>query len=175
MRSFSVAGDGDPCEIIFVKHLIEETIDFVQQRFKDYGIELRIKPIDPALKVECRSTEISQILLNLLNNAFDAIKDRSEKWVEVEIRNISDNRLQILLTDSGSGIPETVAQRIFDPFFSTKEKQYGTGLGLSISKGLIERHDGQLEIDRLCPNTRFIVSMPFRQPIKRKKIDFIES
>ncbi len=73
MRSFSVAGDGDPFEQVSVGHLINETIDFVQQRFKDYRINLLIKSIPQDLVLECRSTEISQVLLNLFNNAFDAI------------------------------------------------------------------------------------------------------
>lgn len=170
MRSFSVAGDGDPFEEVPIKSLIEETVDFVQQRFKDYGIRLEVVEVDPQLVLECRSTEISQILLNLLNNAFDAVRDLPDKWVEIETKNINNKSLQLIVTDCGSGITDHVAARIFDPFYSTKEKQYGTGLGLSISKGLIERHEGTIELDRLCPHTRFIITLPLRQTFKKSKI-----
>ncbi len=170
MRSFSVARDGDPFEESSLEGLINETFDFVQQRFKDYGIRLETNNIDPQLSIECRSTEISQILLNLLNNAFDEIRDLPEKRVEIEVKQFNDKYVQMIVTDSGSGIPEHVAVRIFDPFYSTKEKQYGTGLGLSISKGLIERHEGTIELDRLCVNTRFIITLPIRQSQKKSKI-----
>jgi signal transduction histidine kinase len=68
-----------------------------------------------------------------------------------------------MVTDSGFGISEEVVHRIFDPFFSTKEKKYGTGLGLSISKGLIERHHGCIEVDHSNANTRFVIQLPLRQ------------
>ena len=160
MRSFSIAGDGDPFEMIPIKNLIDETIDFVKQRFRDYGIDLRFKSIDPELQIECRGTEISQILLNLLNNAFDAVRELDEKWVEIDVKKINETLIQLSVEDSGFGISESIANKIFDPFYSTKEKKYGTGLGLSISKGLAERHKGSIEIDRLSKHTKFILILP---------------
>lgn len=168
MRSFSVARDGDPVEETTVVSLVDETIDFVQQRFKDYGIRLNVHPVDANLTIECRSTEISQVLLNLLNNAFDAIKENSDRWVEIEVKAF-DKYIQVFITDSGKGISQEIANRIFDPFFSTKETQYGTGLGLSISKGLVERHDGTIEIDNNWPHTRFIITLPRQSDPKHKK------
>ena len=147
-----------------VESLIAETIDFVQQRFKDYSIELKVKPIDPKLNLFCRNTEISQVILNLLNNAFDAIVKNSEKWVEIEVKSHDSEHIMITVTDSGHGIAPEIAHRIFDPFFSTKEKKYGTGLGLSISKGLIDRHHGNIEIDLNHKNTRFVIVLPVHQP-----------
>lgn len=166
MRAFSIAGEGDPFEIVSLNAVVDETIEFVQQRFKDHGIELRVLKPQEDLLLECRSTEISQVLLNLLNNAFDAISTRSEKWVELEFFNRNEASMLMQITDSGTGISDEVVARIFDPFFSTKEKQYGTGLGLSISKGLIERHGGIIEVDLQSPNTRFLITLPLRQ---RKK------
>lgn len=165
MRSFSVAGDGDPFEQVSVGHLINETIDFVQQRFKDYRINLLIKSIPQDQVLECRSTEISQVLLNLFNNAFDAIVKNKEKWIEIEAILRDPHHIKICVTDSGKGISEEISHRIFDPFFSTKEKKYGTGLGLSISKGLIDRHHGSIEVDHNCKNTRFVIILPIHQPL----------
>ncbi|MEY4615259.1 MAG: hypothetical protein RJB66_219 [Pseudomonadota bacterium] len=164
MRSFSVARDGDPFEIKSLQSIVDETIDFVQQRFKDHGIDLLVNPIPPHLELECRGTEVSQVLLNLFNNAFDAVRSYEEKWVKVEVFSLGDSQIQIYVTDSGNGIDLEVAQRIFQPFFSTKEKQYGTGLGLSISKGLIEKHNGSIEIEHSFPKTRFVITLPLRQP-----------
>jgi PAS domain S-box-containing protein len=168
MRSFSVATDGDPFEFKPLIKLIHETIDFVQQRFKDYNIDLHVTEIDPALLIECRSHEISQIILNLLNNAFDAVRRLDTKWVNVEVQNHFD-RVEISIVDSGLGIPDEHHEKLFDPFFSTKEKKYGTGLGLSISKGLAEKHNAILEYDFLSKNTRFQLSLPKKQTLKLKK------
>lgn len=163
MRSFSVGGEHDPFEILPVKQIIDETNDFVQQRFKDHGIDLLVKPIDLQLELECRSTEISQILLNLLNNAFDAVRTLPDKWVQLEVEPAGEATIKIGITDSGAGIAPEVAAKIFDPFYSTKEKQYGTGLGLSISKGLVDRHSGHIEVDQNSSNTRFVITLPLKQ------------
>lgn len=163
MKSFSMAGDGDPFEPINLNKLITETIDFIQQRFKDYGITITVKPVHLDLMVECRSTEISQVLLNLLNNSFDAIVRNKEKWVEVSTAIPDSNHVKITVVDSGTGITEELVHRIFDPFFSTKEKKYGTGLGLSISKGLIDRHHGSIEVDTSSKNTCFVIVLPTHQ------------
>lgn len=163
MKSFSMAGDGDPFESVNLNKLITETIDFIQQRFKDYGITLTVLPIDMNLTIECRSTEISQVLLNLLNNSFDAIVRNKDKWVEIAAELHDPNYVKITVADSGLGISEDLVNRIFDPFFSTKEKKYGTGLGLSISKGLIDRHHGSIEIDVSSQNTCFVIHLPTHQ------------
>lgn len=162
MRSFSMATEGDPFLTVPLIKLIHETVDFVQQRFKDYAIELYLSAIDPELKVECRATEISQILLNLLNNAFDAVQKLPNKWVKLEVTDYLDH-VEIAITDSGSGIAVHLQERLFDPFFSTKEKKYGTGLGLSISKGFAEKHNALLEYVPASANTRFQLRLPKRQ------------
>lgn len=159
MRSFSSPTDGDPFEPVALAKLVQVTIDFVQQRFKDHGITLITPPIDLTLMIECRSTEISQIILNLLNNAFDAVQKIEIKWVKIEVQEYKD-RIEISVIDSGEGILAHHQEKLFDPFFSTKEKQYGTGLGLSISKGFAERHNALLEYDALSKNTRFHLSIP---------------
>lgn len=162
MRSFSVARDNDPFVIIPVYDVISQTLDFVQQRFKDHGVVLSLIPFDQSLNVECRDTEVSQILLNLLNNAFDAVSKLQEKWVRLEVTNEGD-RVCITITDSGSGIPDSIQNRIFDPFFSTKEKQYGTGLGLSISRGLADKNNAIFELDEANTNTSFKLHLLKRQ------------
>ena len=77
--------------------------------------------------------------------------------VSAERRNGS---ICIVVTDSGTGIPEKVREKLFQPFFTTKEIGKGTGLGLSISRGILEAHHGSLSVDATCPNTRFIIQIP---------------
>ena len=99
------------------------------------------------------------MLLNILNNSFDAIQSLPTKWIRIDVFS-ADDRLQLSVTDSGQGIPREVSDRMHEPFFTTKDVGKGTGLGLSISKGIIEDHDGSLTYDRKSPHTRFVIELP---------------
>ncbi|MBK8204245.1 MAG: GHKL domain-containing protein [Bdellovibrionales bacterium] len=103
-----------------------------------------------------------QVLLNLLNNSFDAVAALPETWVDLKVETIGDN-LRMIVTDSGKGILPSIAEKIMDPFFTTKEVGKGTGLGLSISRGIVLSHGGSLIYDSTHPNTRFIIEIPLTQ------------
>lgn len=119
------------------------------------------------LEVECRPTQISQVILNLLNNAHDAIGSLEEKWVMVSVTEI-ENDIEIRVTDSGSGIPEHVRMKIMEPFFTTKPVGKGTGLGLSVSLGILKAHRGSLVVDTESKNTCFVLRFPRLQPMKEE-------
>ena len=164
LRNFSRDGAGDPFEGKQVKELLEETLSFCSSRFKNHDIEILVPVIPDTLQLECRPTQISQVLLNLLNNAFDAVHERSgSKWIRIEIADRGAD-VEIAITDSGHGIPETVRAKILEPFFTTKEVGKGTGLGLSISLGIIKAHNGQFFLDQESKNTRFVIQLPKKQP-----------
>ena len=105
---------------------------------------------------------MSQVILNLLNNAFDAIENKDEKWVEVQTLQ-NKNWVEIRVSDCGHGIPKEIQDKILQPFFTTKEVGKGTGLGLSISKGIIESHGGDLTIDNEAKNTTFVARIPLEE------------
>jgi len=113
----------------------------------------------PDIEIECRSVEISQVFLNLINNAADAIRDLDQKWIAVEA-TVKNNMLEIRLTDSGKGIEPEIAVKMMQPFFTTKPVDQGTGLGLSISSGIIEEHRGRLWLDDEASNTSFVFQVP---------------
>ena len=167
LRSFSRNSDHDPFIPTPLNSIIEDTLELCRERFKNHSIELRVSEI-PDLSFSCRSAQISQVLLNLLNNAHDAIETKDEKWVALEIFHDAET-LTVQVTDSGNGIPPAVVEKMMQPFFTTKEVGKGTGLGLSISKGIIEEHGGTLSLDSECPNTRFIVQIPLKSAAKNEQ------
>lgn len=159
LRAFSREGNHDKFELASVAAIVQGTFDFCQTRFSNSGVELKAGEIPADAQIRCRSVQISQVLLNLLNNAFDAVMPQENRWVRVDYHDKGE-RVQITVTDSGIGIPEAIREKIMEPFFTTKEVGKGTGLGLSLSKGLVEAHHGQLFLDTESPNTRFIIELP---------------
>lgn len=134
-------------------------MEFCKTRFYNYGVELILADIDEDLEIECRIIQIEQVLLNLLNNSFDAAQKSEEKWIRVEAIEFGDY-IDIKVVDSGPRIPEEVADKIMQPFFTTKELGKGTGLGLSISTGIMKNHKGGLFLDRTASNTTFVMRLP---------------
>lgn len=162
MRYYAHDNESEEFEFASVQEIIEQALDLCSDRFRNHSINLKLKIPKESIFIDCRPTQIFQVLLNLLNNAHDAIQNKENKWVELElINNQSDVRL--IITDSGSGIPSNIQEKMFNPFFSTKEVQYGTGLGLSISSAIIKKHHGTLHFDDQHPFTRFVITLPKKQ------------
>lgn len=162
LRTFSRDAENDPFELVHLRLILDDTLAFCRERFKQHGIRLNLESSSNEIVLECRATQVSQALLNLLNNAYDAVENLSEKWVRVEARE-AGNRVLIKVVDSGSGIPEKIRNKILQPFFTTKDVGRGTGLGLSISRGIVAAHGGELTIDSEHTNTCFVINLPKRQ------------
>ncbi len=162
LHSFSRNAENDPFELISIKKLITETLEVCRERYKFGGVQIIIENIFDC-EIECRGAQISQVFLNLLNNSFDAIQTNSTKWVKLEMNQPSIDRIQVIISDSGQGIPKEISEKIMMPFFTTKIVNKGTGLGLSISKRIIEDHWGKLYLKENTPNTTFVIEMPVRQ------------
>ena len=107
----------------------------------------------------CDEVEIEQVLVNLINNAIDAVKMRPERWVKVALFDDA-NSVVLRVTDSGSGIPENVRDKLFEPFFTTKKVGEGTGLGLSITKGILDELRATISVVADSPNTCFEIRFP---------------
>lgn len=168
LRAFARDGSADPFQPTPVKALVEETLDFCRERFKHHAVALLVDPIDPDLTMECRSVQISQVLLNLLNNAYDAVENRPERWIRIQVRD-AGSFVEIAVVDSGPGIPLSLQEKLMRPFFTTKEIGKGTGVGLSISRGIVESHGGTLQYDAGPPNTRFVALLPKEQVASAKE------
>lgn len=142
-----------------VSELVAETLELCGERFRQHGIDLRVPNIPAELHVQCRPEQISQVLLNLLMNAYDAVMGLSDKWVELAVA-VEDGQLVLRVRDSGVGVPKDIQSQIMQPFFTTKEPGKGMGLGLSISQGIVRNHEGSLELNSKAPHTEFEVRLP---------------
>ncbi|MGZ3712180.1 MAG: PAS domain-containing protein, partial [Bdellovibrionota bacterium] len=162
LRWFARDAEMDPFEEMTVTALVDETAEFCRERFRTHGISFTIEPIDPSLVLESQPLHISQVILNLLNIAHDAVEHSQKRWIKVLVRD-TEERAEIRITDSGHGVPPALADKIFQPFFTTKEIGKGTGLGLSVARGIIESHLGSLTLDVDSANTCFVISIPKKQ------------
>ena len=149
---FSQERPNDPYTTTSIASIVEETTAFCLQKMNSRDINYIQPVIDTNIFVECSSIQISQVILNLLNNSIDAVETCLTKWISLEVKVTSD-KVIISISDSGRGISPEIKNRLMQPFVTTKETGKGTGLGLSISKGIIERHNGTLTLDESCPHT----------------------
>ncbi|MCO1601782.1 sensor histidine kinase [Desulfosporosinus nitroreducens] len=125
--------------------MIIETTDWLRSQFLSKNIQLDLKLASNAW-VLGNPGQLEQVLVNLLNNAKDAIVEGGEISICSKV-DLDQKMVQVEVSDSGTGISDEIKNRIFDPFFTTKEKGVGTGLGLSISYGILENHGGSLKVE----------------------------
>ena len=159
LKSFSRSALKDPFELVALKDIMTETLALCAEKFKAEGLNLKIDDI-PNTYLQCRSGQISQVLLNLLNNSRDAVENLKDKWIQIHFEIIDGHRLIISIVDSGKGISQEVIDKMMEPFFTTKNVGRGTGLGLSIAKGIVEDHSGKLYYDPNSPHTKFVIELP---------------
>ncbi len=109
-------------------------------------------------KIDCHISRIQQVFLNVLNNSLQAIEESGNIYIKSWQEN---DQVKISIRDDGKGMDQTTQQRIFEPFFTTKKLGQGTGLGMAISYGIIEQHNGELELDStLGEGTEVLISLP---------------
>jgi PAS domain S-box-containing protein len=159
MRRFSRESSMDEKVEYSINKIIEETLDICQERINNNGIMVEVTYFNGDPLILCRPVEISQVILNLINNSYQAIAHQDRPLIRVKCSDLK-NKYQIEIIDSGDGIPRSVRQKLFQPFFTTKDIGVGTGLGLSISRGIIEEHDGRLYYENDSPNTTFVIKLP---------------
>jgi C4-dicarboxylate-specific signal transduction histidine kinase len=166
LKFFSRTSTREEYSSELVKTIIDETYAFCFEKFKVNGVELKINIPDDLIEFEfdCHPVEISQVILNLLNNAFDAVEKLDSRWVKLAVEKVNTN-LIFSVTDSGNGLRKAEEVKLFTPFYTTKPIGRGTGLGLNIVKGIIENHKGIFWIDYNSPNTKFVFSIPIKHEV----------
>jgi C4-dicarboxylate-specific signal transduction histidine kinase len=151
-----------------LKEMVNDTLLLYGKHLRDRDIRAELGDIPVTLEIECRPPEISQVLVNLLDNACDAIALLSEKWIKIQASDLGDS-IEIAITDAGHGVRESIRKNIFDPFFTTKDIGQGPGLGLSISKGIIGGHNGTIRLDEKNAHTCFVIQLPKIQSAAKKR------
>lgn len=131
---------------LFVEDLVKRSMAFFAQRFKKRGItfSIEIEPNLPAVYGD--ASRLQQVLINLLINAEEAMEDEGAAKTIHLTAHREDAGVSLNVCDTGSGVPEGIRDRIFDPFYTTKAPNRGTGLGLSISRSIVESHGGSLRV-----------------------------
>jgi two-component system, NtrC family, sensor kinase len=150
-------------ESVSVPELIVPAIEMIQGRIRRRGIDI-VQLHQPSKRVMCVPSQISQVVLNLLVNAIQAIESSGrERGGRIEIRTGTEgDDFFIEIADDGLGIDPEAIPKLFDPFFTTKPVGEGTGLGLSISHGIITGHGGRIEVEsQPGEGTRFRIFLPF--------------
>jgi len=145
----------EPCD---VGELIADALRFVQPYVRTKFIDVQVN-LDPhALIVDAERWQIVQAIVNLLQNAADAMASVDRRVLSIS-SGIEQNRLQITVSDTGTGIPPATRSRVFEPFFTTKGDR-GTGLGLYITKQVVEEHGGTVSVQTGNGGTSFVISLP---------------
>jgi histidine kinase len=182
MRVFARETSEEAPTSFSISEVVQNMLRFVEMQLKVHGITIRLDIPEELPQCKGWPNEIEQVLFNLVSNARDVLDERQEKikteespsdpqWepvvgIQVEWTEKEDD-LKIHISDTGGGIDEAVFSRIFDPFYTTKEVGSGTGLGLSISKGIVEKHDGRLEVEnRIDEGVTFSVILPVEHDVK---------
>ena len=140
-----------------VNNIIDSVIGIVWNSVKN-KVTIR-KEYGDLPKIRCNAQQLSQVFLNLIVNASQAIGDKPG---EITLRTEkSGDKVRVFVSDTGSGMPKEVMEKIFEAFFTTKDAEQGTGLGLSITHDIVKKHNGAITVEsEVGKGTTFTVSLP---------------
>ncbi|MFP4496748.1 MAG: ATP-binding protein [Vulcanimicrobiota bacterium] len=151
-----------------INKVIEDTIQLWNYQKKTEEVELTTD-LEKDLYASINVNRVQQVFLNMIVNAYHAMTttDRKNK-LKISTRKAGDDMVRVIFEDNGPGIKKEVINKIFQPFFTTKEKGKGTGLGLSLSRDIIKEHDGEIQVEsELGKGTRFIIDLPACKPAQK--------
>lgn len=145
--------------------LFEDALMLCRERIANNFVRLDLESNSSLLdlKLECLQNQLVQVFINLLMNAYDAVQNQVEKWIKLSVVD-KGATVEIRIMDSGTGISVEIHNKIFMPFFSTKDIGKGTGLGLSLAHSIVVQHGGEIYLDTTCLNTCFVLRLPKVQP-----------
>jgi C4-dicarboxylate-specific signal transduction histidine kinase len=158
LRKFSRTSDKSDYKLHSLSVIVKEAVVLTDVRARPHSTKVEVD-CQSECDVLCDEIEMEQVFINLINNAVDAVKVLSEKWVRLQIQEVG-GCVVIRIRDSGPRISPEIQQKLFQPFFTTKEVGQGTGLGLSIVKGILDEHRATIELVADDPHTCFEIRFP---------------
>ena len=129
---------------IYVRDLFENLFRLMQPSLQQKNIDIDVILKDPELVIEADVNLMEQVMINLLVNAMEAVKDQGQPHIVLSAYKSANQKVTIKIADNGSGIPADVLDKIFIPFFSTKKS--GSGIGLSLCKQIMMLHKGNVQV-----------------------------
>ncbi len=145
-----------------LNEIVENSLRFVDHRIKELGVRLE-KVLSPDLpEIYGDADNISQVIINIIVNALDSMQRGGNLTIKTGYCDFQPSSIQVAIADTGSGISDEILNKIFNPFFTTKEM--GSGLGLAISKRIVDDHNGNIVVkSKLGKGTTFYVCLPVRK------------
>jgi two-component system NtrC family sensor kinase len=145
----------EPCDIAeIISDALRFTQPYIRAQFVD--VQVHLEPEIPLARID--RWQMVQALVNILQNAADAMADSKTRVVSIAVRR-KDDCAHMAISDTGSGIASANVERIFEPFFTTKGEK-GTGLGLYITRQVVEEHRGTIRVESSDRGTTFLISLP---------------
>ena len=173
-HSRSSSGQKEPTDInALADEYLRLSYHGLRAKDKSFNADFKLEVDENLPKIEVVPQDIGRVLLNLINNAFYAVSEaRSSKLeaqsndykpeVIVSTKKLAD-KIEISVKDNGPGIPASIKEKIFQPFFTTKPTGSGTGLGLSLSYDIVKAHGGELRVEtKEGEGTEFIITIPVK-------------
>ena len=158
LRNFSRLDESEK-KLVDIHAGIESTLLILNSKLTSITV---LKEFDDCPQIQCFPSQLNQVFMNILSNAADALMEEEAPEIRIRTRMFPDDFVEILISDNGPGMPESVQSKIFEPFFTTKPVGNGTGLGLSISYQIVtERHRGRLNChSSVGEGTSFSIKIP---------------
>jgi len=163
LRTFARA---DSVENIYFNfsELTTETVNMLKEIFFKEGVEITSQ-VQPDIWTFANHGRLQQVIVNLLNNAKDALFSAKQKQINVSLEAINDI-IYLKVEDSGCGIDAEIIEKIFEPFFTTKDVNKGTGIGLALVNSIIKEHSGKISVSSIVnQGTAFQIEIPIKKDI----------
>lgn len=162
LLSFARQGDGDQLKPVDLRSVVEDTLELTRERSRKQGVQISLHGGDGASCVVLGDhSKLMQIVLNVVNNSFQALEDNGDRPREIVIswKPIENSFVLLSIHDNGCGIKKEIRENVMQPFFTTKPIGKGTGLGLSISKGIVEQMGGEIYFESEPHDTTMFIKL----------------
>ena len=170
LKSYSYE-DETLVEEIFFDRLVRQAIEVLKDRLQNDNINIEFKNLFPEAKVRVNPIKIDLAISNLLKNAMDAVEGRSNALIQVTIDNPQDGFVLLTVQDNGDGVDQAILDKLFNPYFTTKEVGRGMGLGLSITGEVIQEHDGMIDVKNTGIGACFRIHLPLHNYSNNENIN----